>query len=224
MKIEQLGLKDAHLADDLAVVIDVIRAFTTQAFAFANGVEKIFLVGTVQEAFALHKLHPDALLMGEVQGQKIEGFHFGNSPLELYQDVLLPKTMIQRTSSGTQGVCLAVNAKNMLTASFVVADATVAAIQAISPKKLSFIITGTIDGGREDVALANYIEAKLLGKKIDPSSYLDQVRNSATGKAFSSGLYPFFTKDDLDAVCQINRFDFAMQVNTENGIKVAGLL
>ena len=41
-------------------VIDVLRAFTTAAFAFAAGVREIVLVGAVEEALALRERLPGA--------------------------------------------------------------------------------------------------------------------------------------------------------------------
>ena len=53
MKLFKTVLNDPLAESEAAVVIDVCRAFTTAAFAFFAGAEKIFLVRTVQEAFKL---------------------------------------------------------------------------------------------------------------------------------------------------------------------------
>lgn len=50
------------------VTIDVIRAFTTAAHAFAAGAREIFLVGTVDEALAFKARFPGVLAMGENAG------------------------------------------------------------------------------------------------------------------------------------------------------------
>jgi 2-phosphosulfolactate phosphatase len=59
------------------VAIDVLRAFSTAAYAFAAGAQTIALVGTVEEAFTLKKQIPDALIMGEVEGLPVKGFDLG---------------------------------------------------------------------------------------------------------------------------------------------------
>jgi 2-phosphosulfolactate phosphatase len=42
--------EDAHKATGLAVIIDVYRAFTTQAYIFANGASKIIPVLDLEQA------------------------------------------------------------------------------------------------------------------------------------------------------------------------------
>ena len=80
VEIRRATLDSCHQADGVVVVVDVLRAFTTAAFAFAGGAEEILLVSTVEQAFDLRKELPDHLLMGEVGGLPIEGFDLPNSP------------------------------------------------------------------------------------------------------------------------------------------------
>ena len=47
-----LGADGARAATVVVVVIDVMRAFTTAAYAFEAGIDKIELVATVEEAMA----------------------------------------------------------------------------------------------------------------------------------------------------------------------------
>lgn len=91
-------------AKGLCIVIDVLRAFTTAAFAFASGAKEIIFVSTPEEAFKKHQSDPSLILMGEQEGQRIDGFHFENSPREMQSACLSGKRIVQRTSSGTQGV------------------------------------------------------------------------------------------------------------------------
>ena len=126
MDIRYATLDTCAQATGLVVVIDVIRAFTTACFAFEAGTEKIVLVGEVEEALALRDRMPSALLMGEVDALLIEGFDYGNSPAALIGLDLTGRTLIHRTSSGTQGVVLSRQAEIILAASFVCAGATAA--------------------------------------------------------------------------------------------------
>ena len=213
MTFHKIRIPECHLAKGLVVVIDVIRAFTTAAFAFQAGVKEIWLTGGVEEAFELHRRFPETLLAGEVQGEPIPGFHFGNSPVEIAKAPIRGKTLIFRTSSGTQGVVKAKNASRILVSSFVVAEATLQRISALSPSQVTFIITGTQRGGFEDLALADYLEDK-LSRPVDPAPYLERVRLSPSGALFSAGL-PHFPPHDLEACCQIDTFDFALEVFRE---------
>ena len=83
MEFKKETLKTCSQATGLVVVIDVIRAFTTAAFAFAAGANSITLVSTVEGATQLRDQIPDGLIMGEVMGLPPDGFDFGNSPSAL---------------------------------------------------------------------------------------------------------------------------------------------
>lgn len=218
--IQKVRLPECHLLDGLVVVIDVIRAFTTAAFAFAAGAEKMILTGEIEEAQQLHHRFPEALLAGEQQGILIPGFHLGNSPVEMSSASVKGKTIIFRTSSGTQGVVRSTQADKILVSSFVVAEATLKRIQHLRPEKVSFVITGTKRGGYEDLALADYLEKTLLEGRINPEPYIERVKLSPTGLAFSSGEFPHFQKHDLDATCEIDKFPFALEVFKENGLHI----
>lgn len=220
LKINKIRLSECEQAKGLVVVIDVIRAFTTAAFAFSGGADKIILTGTVDEAFNLHKRLPGTLLMGEVNGIPIPGFHYGNSPVEISKAPLRGKTLIQRTSSGTQGVVKSRQASHILTASFVVAEASLKYIHQLSPSEITFVITGQSYGGEEDMALADYMESIIRKSTTNPLPFLERVRQSPTGRRFVDDPSSHFPKHDVDAACLINHFPFAMEVVMENGLHI----
>lgn len=64
-----LGADGARAASGVVVVIDVMRAFTTAAYAFGAGIGEIELVARVEEALAA-----PGFRMGEVRGRLIPGF------------------------------------------------------------------------------------------------------------------------------------------------------
>jgi len=82
MQINFASLDTCHTATGLVVVIDVVRAFTTAAFAFAAGARRIILAGPVEQALALRERFPGALLMGESGGLLVPGFDLWNSPAQ----------------------------------------------------------------------------------------------------------------------------------------------
>ena len=53
MMIQRATLETCGEATGTVVVIDVLRAFTTAAYAFATGAADITLVGEIEEAFTL---------------------------------------------------------------------------------------------------------------------------------------------------------------------------
>lgn len=217
MQFSYHSLADSRQASGAVVVIDVIRAFTTAACAFAVGARDITLVGAVDDAWALREEMPEALLMGEVSGFPVEGFDLGNSPVEVLERDLTGARLIQRTSSGTQGVVRADHAPLILTSSFVCAGATARYLERLNPANVSFISTGVTPAGLgdEDVALADYLSAVLRGEHPSPEPYLERVLNAHnagwTRRNDSNG------DRDLEICVNLDRYPFAMQVEREDG-------
>ena len=216
MNFKYLTNENCHTATGVVVVIDVLRAFSTAAYAFGAGAEHIILVGDVKEALSLKEQLSDTLIMGEVYGIKPEGFDFGNSPTEITRQNLNGKSLIQRTSAGTQGVVRSINAEKLFKASFVVADATARAIQQLEPSEVSFVITGRYFDG-EDKACADYLAARLRGENPDPAPYLERVRISPELEHMLE--FPQLASD-VGYCTRLNEFPFAMPVTCEQGYPV----
>ena len=84
MKIERRSLlAGASDASGIAVIIDVLRAFTCSALMFRYGIRDLALVRTPQEALAFRDTDPHCLVAGEVKGRKVNGFDVGNSPADI---------------------------------------------------------------------------------------------------------------------------------------------
>jgi len=215
MKFKYATNDTCHSASGLVVVIDVLRAFSNAAYAFSIGAESITLVSGTEEALALKAEIPGTLVMGEEHGQPPEGFDFGNSPTETLQQNLLGKHLIQRTSAGTQGVVSSTNADTLFAASFVVAEATVRAIQCLEPEQVTFVITGRYFDG-EDKACAEYLEARLRGQTPDPKPYLERVRHSPELAHMPVERFPHVTSD-IDYCTRLDAFSFAMPIAREQG-------
>lgn len=220
MKFNKETLQTCSQATGVVVVIDVIRAFTTAAFAFGEGAESITLVSTVEEAFDLRDQIPNALVIGEVKGLPPEGFDFGNSPTEFVGADLKNNHLIQRTSSGTQGVVNSHNAETLLAASFCNAQATVNYIKKIAPESVTFVVTGLGPEGRgeEDLACAEYLESELKGANRDPGPYLTRVLECRTSQlVFADPEKTMFPWQDILHCTALDRFNFAMVVSRKNG-------
>ena len=130
-------LEGATRATGTMAVIDVFRAFTTAAVALANGASRIVMVRSVEEALALRDAGVGQISMGEIQGRAPPEFDFGNSPFEISTVDFRDKTIIQRTSAGTQGIVAAIQAKRLYAASLVTAEATVRALLSASTDQVS---------------------------------------------------------------------------------------
>jgi 2-phosphosulfolactate phosphatase len=222
MKFKRVTLETCSDATGTVVVIDVLRAFTTAAFAFSAGAKEIILVHEIAEAFALQQRIPSVLLMGEVDGFPIEGFDYGNSPSALMNLDLTGQRLIQRTSRGTLGVVRSTQANMILTSCFCCARATADFILDHAPDRVTFVITGLGENGLgdEDVACADYLESLLQGHQPTPKPFLARVRESVTGQLFLDPSYPELPADDLPCCTDLDRFDFALLVRRKNGLLV----
>ncbi len=226
MQIHYAKLDECAAARGVVVVIDVVRAFTTAAYAFGAGAQRILLVGTPAQALELRSRMPEALVMGEVGGLPVPGFDLWNSPSEVRRLDLRGKTLIQRTSAGTQGVVRSVQAEHLLAGSFAVAGATLRAVRALQPAEVTFVITGAqLDDpryGQEDRACAEYLAAHLLGQPPDPRAqafWLEDFREVHRLAEFPEPLRARF-EADLALAQRIDAFDFALPVHREGELLV----
>ena len=227
MQFQRVVLAESAQATGTAVVIDVLRAFTSACYALGAGAEEIILVSKVDQAFALRHQFPGALLMGEVGGAPIPGFDFSNSPAHYKNQEVAGRRLIQRTSNGTQGVIGASHADTILAASFVCAGATARYLQHVAPDIVTFVITAwhadspSAHHGDEDAACADYIEALLTQDDPDPAPYLARVAASPTGKLFLENNRPEYPATDLAYCTQLDRFPFALPIKRhENALLI----
>ena len=213
MKFLRVSLDRCHEITGVAIVIDVLRAFTTAAFAFSKGVKDITLVSSVDEAFELRECYPDMLIMGEVDGLPVEGFDFGNSPTQISARDLSGIRIIQRTTAGTQGVIGCVNAELILAAGLCNAAATADYIRS-STESICFVVTELRPGGwgGEDLACADYIEGLLKNNPEDILDIQTKVKSSLAAEKFLDSHQTEFPDSDLEYALEINRFDFVMKV------------
>lgn len=218
MKPRIFSLDNCAEITGTAVVIDVLRAYTTAAYAFEAGAVEIMLTGTPAEAFALRDQDPALCLMGEVNGRPIPGFNLSNSPTEIRSKDLTGRRLVLRTSAGTQGVLRSMNARQILAASLVNISATVRYLQRLPHSEIDFVATGLGENhGEEDVACADAAIRLLNG--LDPAweSVKQQVTASSSGQLFS-GRESAFPPADLEAALEIDRFNFAMVAQRRAGL------
>jgi 2-phosphosulfolactate phosphatase len=225
-----VGHKDARYlprweigdVEGAVVAIDVIRAFSTAAYAFAAGAREIWLVAEVDEALAFKARHPGALAMGEDHGRRPEGFDFSNSPVALSRADLSGRVLVQRTSAGTRGVTAARSASRLWCASLVCASATARAVNCSDAGVPTYLITGRWpDGGPssgvDDLATAELIERARLGAPLDAPATATFVANSdeaITTLRLGDG---HVDPDDIVYATRVDAFDFAMEVTRIDG-------
>ncbi len=212
IRILQL-VEGARNARGLAVIIDVFRAFSATCYMFGNGAREILCVGEVETAFRLHSEDPERILVGERNERMVEGFRFGNSPSQVEHVDFRGKTIVQTTSAGTKGIVSATDAGEILTGSFVNADAIVSYIRLQDPEIVSLVCMGYAaeHPTEEDTFCAEYIRAKLNGNEPDFGKMTEIIRNTSGKRFFVAANQGYAPSTDFYLCMDINRFDFVLR-------------
>ncbi|WP_162458408.1 2-phosphosulfolactate phosphatase [Pseudactinotalea terrae] len=202
---------------DVAVVIDVVRAFTVAPWCLARGAERLLLApGADAAVTARDERYPDALLLTDRHVDL--RFPLPNAPGRIAREDLSGATVIQVTGNGTRGAHAVSAVPAVLCASFVTAAATARAVRALAPTRLLLVPTE----GDEDVALADYLIAMLDGAgQVDPAAYLERVVRSDAGRECAEKgadpANPGVDPDDLRRCLEIDAFDHALQAVPQEG-------
>lgn len=207
----------AGQAEGGVVVVDVLRAFTTAAYAFAAGARRIRLTESVEQALAWKAAQPGLVAMGEDGGRRIAGFDHANSPAELAGLDLHGRELVQRTSAGTRGAVAARRAARLWCASLVCASATAAAVRASGLGAPSYVITGWRDDerpGLDDLETARLIDRAWSGAPLEAERTAAAVRSgdeAAVTLALGAG---HVDPRDIELAVRVDAFDFAMEATS----------
>ncbi len=213
----------ARTATGAVGIIDVFRAFTTAAVAFANGASRIVMVGSVEEAVALRASGTVRFCMGEVHGRRPDVFDFGNSPFEVSSVDFHGQSIAQRTSAGTQGIVSASQASRLYATSLVIASATARALMAGNPDRITLVAMGNagVDRTDEDELCAIHIRNILQGRAGDAQAVRRLILAGGEAAGFRDPTNPNRHPGDLEIALDIDRYDFAIRVRMEDGRPVA---
>lgn len=204
-------LKNADQAKGITVVIDVLRAFTTTCYLFANGAKEIISVADLEEAYAIKQSHPSYLLIGERKGIKPSDFDWGNSPAELKSVSFIGETIILTTSAGTQGIHKVIHADEVITGAFVNANAIASYIQKRKPDYVTFLCTDDMHPENEDVMCANYITALLQKQAINFKKIQTHMRSHPSADGFLHHPMTKLSKKDFGLCMTCDTFDFVIK-------------
>jgi 2-phosphosulfolactate phosphatase len=189
------------------------------------------------QALALRNAGIGQICMGEVRGrawrhqppvsprrgEAPDGFDFGNSPFEVSGVDFQGKTIIQRTSAGTQGIVAASKAKRLYASSLVTAEATVRALLTVSLGQVSLVAMGDngINRTDEDELCAIHLRNRLEGRSGDRDSIRRLILAGGEVERFRDPARPYLHSEDVDIALDIDRYDFAVRVEFEGGSPVA---
>lgn len=192
---------EESVSQDVAIMVDVLRASTTITVALDN-FNEIIAVKDKNKAIRLAKTH-NAILAGEREGAKIPGFDTGNSPVEIKN--FSGKTLVLTTSNGTR-ILEGMKSKSLV-GSFVNARAVAKTASKIADDHIEIVMAGV--RGRfaiEDFLGAGEIISNLKNFELDEmaqAAYLasrdDEMVSEAVKNSLSArGLKKLGFIDDID--------------------------
>jgi 2-phosphosulfolactate phosphatase len=201
---------DKSYSEDVAIMVDVLRASTTMTVAMEN-FSQIIPVKTIDEAEKLAKKY-DAVLAGERRGAPIKGFDVGNSPVEISN--FNGEILVITTSNGTR--ILEGMKANVLIGSFVNARAVAKKAMDIAKNHIEIVMAG-VEGrfAIEDFLGAGEIIGHLLDCNLDEmalASYMSSRNNKMVNDAIINSrsayrLLELGLSNDIDFCMKRNLYD-----------------
>ncbi|AQZ62588.1 2-phosphosulfolactate phosphatase [[Actinomadura] parvosata subsp. kistnae] len=213
-----LGIADLTEVPPVAVVVDVMRAFTVAAWAFARGAEKIVLAESLDAALALKARHPDWVALKD--GPPAPGFDAVNSPGLLRSLDVGGRTVVQKTTAGTVGALAVKESPLVLCASFVVAEATARVLRARGSDSVTYVVTGEDGQADEDLACAQYIARRATDAGTDAAAFVRRAAGSRAAFELAEGIRQGVHPDDVALCLEVDRFPFAMVAALEGSLMV----
>ncbi|MFJ3234033.1 2-phosphosulfolactate phosphatase [Streptomyces sp. NPDC086787] len=217
-----VGIPELTDVPRVAVVVDVMRAFTVTAWAFSRGAERIVLASSDGEALALKESRRGWLALKD--GAPAAGFDTVNAPGLIRSLDLTGRTVVQKTTAGTVGALAVASTPLVLCASFVVAGATARFLKTEGGSgPVTFVVTGDAGRAAEDLACAEYIERRLVGDDVGVAPYLHRARTSRAAADLADGVrrgYPGVHPDDVDLCLEVDTFSYAMVARQEDSLTV----
>jgi len=222
-----------QFSDKAVVVIDVLRATTTIAYALAAKAACVLPCLEIEDARRIKaEIGGEAILGGERGGVRIDGFDLGNSPADYTPAVVAGQTVIFTTTNGTRAMQRASAAHRILIASFV--NLSAVAERLSQEDQIELLCAGT-DGQvtREDVLLAGAVTDRLL--TTDPDTVINDEASLAAaawrqlqseGDALRQALLEALCNSlggrnlielgleaDVELAAQIDRFDLVPELD-----------
>lgn len=167
--VGEQGCRLANESQAIAIIVDALRASATLASLFERGVSEVWVVAEVEHAWQLKREMPDALLVGERNSVKVDGFDFSNSPTEICRaENLLGRRAIFTSTTGARRILACQGASAILVGSTVNATAVakVARELAVARNCPVVIVASGVYGHGEEWALEDVAAAWTIAEKI----------------------------------------------------------
>lgn len=159
-------------ANDVAIIVDILRMTTTSAVLMSRGLSELYVVADEEEARTVAK-EKRALLLGERGGLPMANFDGGNSPIEYLKQDLKGKRAVLCTSNGSVAVEAASEAKHVLLGSTV--NASAVAHETIKRAETSITILCAGLSVHKEVSLEDALGAAVIAREIQRLTQVEIV-------------------------------------------------
>jgi 2-phosphosulfolactate phosphatase len=166
-------LPERELGGTVCAVLDVLRATSSIVTGLAAGASGFWPAQTIEEALALRRERPGALLGGERGGDRIDGFDLGNSPLE-YRE-LAGREVITTTTNGTLALRACRGAAEVIAGALLNLDAVAARLKRSQQGEALIVCAGT----HREMALEDVFAAGALLDALAPAHLGDAAELAA---------------------------------------------
>jgi len=169
-------------AATVGIVVDVIRATSSIAQALASGYQRVLCCREISEAIALRsELGGEAVVGGERDGTKVDGFDLGASP-SAFADGPKAPTLILSTTNGTAAIlAAAARCESVILGSLLNLAAVSAAARALGDDIAVFCAGFKGAFALDDAYCAGRIVAALEGPRSDAARAAELIASSFPG-------------------------------------------
>lgn len=174
-------IREDIIKDKIVVVIDMLRATSVITTAFMNGCKELVPLLTVEEAFKLRETESEKnyLLGGERRAIKIEGFDFGNSPLEYTKEAVSGRNVILSTTNGTRALTSCLAADKILIGAMINGHAVAEKLKELN-KDVVIVNAGTNGQfSMDDFICSGFIIKELLDMGMEEHVELTDISKTA---------------------------------------------
>ncbi|HKJ42941.1 MAG TPA: 2-phosphosulfolactate phosphatase [Sunxiuqinia sp.] len=155
------GIYDKHANDEnIVVVVDILRATSSVCTAFANGVNRIIPVSTVEDA--RQKKEEGYIVASERDGYVLDFADFGNSPFNFSVERVRGNDIAYSTTNGTRCIKMASHSREVLIGSFLNLSALVNYLVEQDAPVLIFCASWKDRFSLEDTIFAGALAERLL--------------------------------------------------------------
>lgn len=222
------SFKEEDVRGKTAVIVDVLRATSTIVTALNHGAAGLIPVADMDEVSKIaQKLDSrQYLLCGEKNGEKIEGYHLGNSPLEYTAENVEGKTLIFKTSNGTEAIARAKRAEEILIGSFLNMNMVVEELRGMQDEIVVICAGWRGRLALEDMLCAGQIVYELGNGQLPQNSrdgakvafslyekYSERVDEVIRGSNHAMRLKELVNEEDVTYSCQLNTINILPELN-----------